>query len=281
MKKPLVIIKDHLLMPILATETRVHEIKKEIKTDTTNVVLNGLFLMLASYNESMKKEVVKYYLKYRPEKISDKTIIIDKMTLVNSEDFNLSESIIDDYLEKIKYWELSKLFYNLLSIEKPANENIIQKIVDRRNELIHKNLKINFKHKEILQDSIDELYLTNCLKEYEKYLIDIKTKVSTNFIAFSKLRALENLWHHTFQTPLCSNFSDYWYIDSEKDCISGCKHPEIVDNLSSSEKFMLGIWQSQVCGAKVDFPNMASLSKRTQNNLYLFLKLSNDLFFYS
>src|SRR5690606_35365969 len=128
-------------------------------------------------------------------------------------------------------------------------------IKDRRNELIHKNLKVNFKQNETHQDFIDKVYLENCIHEYEKYLIDIKECISKVFAAHSKIKVLQNLWYYTFKTPLCSNFYDFWYIDHEKDKILGCKHPEKEGNLSSSEKFMLEIWRSQVCGGEVNFLN--------------------------
>ncbi|WP_291147057.1 hypothetical protein [Flavobacterium sp. UBA7680] len=280
MKKPRIILKEHLLMPLIATEKRVYEIRKELEMEITDIRLNGLFLMLVSYIESMQKEIIKYYLKYQPEKIPNKLIQIETAILIENEDFYLLENIVAKHVDKMQYWEISKLFYEILRIEKPTNDDKIKTIKERRNELIHNNLKVDFKRKEIKQDSIDLLYLKDCLDEYEKYLLDMKVKISQHFIIFTKLYVLEKLWHYTFKTSLCSNFSDYWYIDTAKDCITGCKNSEMEDSLSSSEKFMLEIWRSQVCGGKVNFPNMASLDKHSQNHLYLFLKLSNDLFLY-
>lgn len=281
MRKPLIILKDYLLIPILATEARVDEIREELKNNPTNVNLNGLFLMLVSYTESMQKEIIKYYLKYNPEKISGNFIELDKTILVENEDFYLLESIAENHINKMPYWKFSELFYDVLEIRRPSNESKIQKIKDRRNDLIHKNLIVNFKYNEIHQDFIDKVYLENCLDEYGKYLIDIKTDISEVYVTYSKINVLKNLWHYTFKTPLCSNFYDYWHVDSEKDSILGCKHPKMEDGLSSSEKLMLEIWRSQVCGGKVDFLNMASIGKHFQNCLYSFLKLSNDLFLYS
>lgn len=45
------------------------------------------------------------------------------------------------------YWRLSALFFDVLGIKEPENEKGIQKIKKRRNDLIHKNLIIDFKHK--------------------------------------------------------------------------------------------------------------------------------------
>jgi hypothetical protein len=268
-------------MPIIATEARIDEIRSEIKEDTTNVSLNGLFVMLVSYIESMQKEIIKYNLKYQPEKIVDNLIEVNKSVFIVNEDFNIMEHIMADYVEKMPYWRLSKLFYNVLNIEKPRNETDIEKIKKRRNELIHKNLEVDFKRGRIRQDNVEIAYLINCTEEYTKYLDDLKLSISDSFAFYTKLNALKNLWYYTFKTPLCSDFSEYWYVDEKNDSLFGCKHPEIENGLSSGEKFMLDIWRSQVCGCKLDFLNMASIGRHYQNCLFMFLKLSNDIFHYS
>jgi hypothetical protein len=267
-------------MPIIATEARIDEISSEIKNNTTNVGLNGLFLMLVSYIESMQKEIIKYNLKYQPEKIIDNTIEVNKSVLIEFEDFHIMEHLLSDYLDKMPNWKLSKLFYKVLNIEKPLNETEIEKIKKRRNELIHKNLEIDFKRGEIRQDNVNVEYLTKCINEYTEYLNKLKYLISESFASYTKINALKNLWHYTFKTPLCKNFSDYWYVDEKNDALSGCKHPEFEDGLSSGEKFMLDIWRSQVCRCKFDFPNMASIGSHYQKCLFMFLKLSNDIFLY-
>ncbi|WP_430814003.1 hypothetical protein [Carboxylicivirga sp. RSCT41] len=281
MSKPLIILKEYLIMPIVATEARIDDITKEIQKDKTDVGLNGLFLMLVSYIESMQKEIIKYYLKYHPEKLADNTIEVDKSVLKECEDFNMMEHIIADYVDKMPYWKLSKLFYSVLRIDKPNNQNEIDRIKKRRNELIHKNLEVNFKRNEIRQDFITVQYLTNSLEEFSIFLTDLKLSIADSFAYCTKINSLQNLWHYTFKTPLCSNFSDFWYIDEKNDSLAGCKHPEAEEGLSSGEQFMLSIWRSQVCGCKVDFLNMASIGRHYQNCLFMFLKLSDDIFLYS
>ncbi len=279
MTRPIIVLKDNLLMPILATEARIAEISGEL--DTANAVnCNGFFLMLVSYIESMQKEVLTYYLKHQPEKLSANLIEVDKNILVEGEDFYLLERIISEHIEKMPYWLLSKQFFEVLRIKKPDNEKNIQNIKQRRNELIHNNLKVDFKHKEVRQDSVDPKFLSECIAEYITYLDSLKSEISKVYCKCSKINAIRNLWFYTFKTPLCGVFESYWHIDNENDAVSGCKRPDIENGLSSSEKFMLEIWRSQVCGCKVDFLNMASLDYHSQRCLYLFLKLSNDMFLY-
>lgn len=285
MNKPVIVVKDNLLMPILATESRVNEIKKELDSDSSHaVILNGLFLMLVSYIESLQKEVLIYYLKYHPEEITKKkTLEIEKDVLVDDENFHLVGSLVSRYIDKLPGWQFTEIFYDVLKIRKPKNDlNItMENIKKKRNELIHKNLKVDFKHKMINTDNhIDHDYLMSCLNNYKNYLNHLKSEIRRRYRKHTKIHALMNLWHYTFRTPLCSNFEDYWYIDIEKDSILGYKKSKCESNLSHSETFMLGIWRSQVSGYKVDFINMASLDSEMQDRLYMFIKLANDIFLY-
>ena len=280
-KPPSIIIFNNLILPIAATEKRITEIKEEVKQNATKVSLNGLFLMLVSYIESMQKEILKYFLKYRPDKIPDKTIKLNTDSLTAYENFHFIEDILEEYLDKIQHWQLSEYFYETLNIEPPTNESKIKAIKFKRNHIIHHNTRINYKHKEIDSDSVDSEYILNCAFEYEEYLSHLKSEIITQYASCTKINALKRLWYYTFTTPLCANFSDYWYVDEKNDLIVGCKFPTMGDSLSSSEKFLLDIWRSQVCNRDVKFLNMASLDLDSQNCLYMFLKLSNDIFMYS
>src|SRR3990170_1575588 len=94
------ILKNNLLMP-LATKNRINEIKEEINSVNSPVIINGLFLMLVSYLESMRKEILRYYLKYFPEKINKEKIEISINIIRENRDFYLIESFVSEYIEKI------------------------------------------------------------------------------------------------------------------------------------------------------------------------------------
>ena len=219
--------------------------------------------MLVSYIESMQKEILKYFLKYRPDKIPDKTIKLNTDSLTAYENFHFIEDILEEYLDKIQHWQLSEYFYETLNIEPPTNESKIKAIKFKRNHIIHHNTRINYKHKEIDSDSVDSEYILNCAFEYEEYLSHLKSEIITQYASCTKINALKIL------------------VDEKNDLIVGCKFPTMGDSLSSSEKFLLDIWRSQVCNRDVKFLNMASLDLDSQNCLYMFLKLSNDIFMYS
>ncbi len=281
MKELMLVVKNNLLMPIMATEDRISEIKNEADLHVNPTVLNGLFLMLVSYIESMHKSVLTYYLKYQPEAIPvKKTIEIDKTVLAANEDFHLVERLVSEFVRGMTYPQFADLFYKTLRIKKPDNEASLGEIKKRRNEIIHKNLRVNFKHKKTECEHINSNYLAYSLNEYTMYLNCLKTEISSRYADCTKLNALRNMWHYTFTTPLCANFEDYWHVDAENDSIVGCKTPKKEGSLSSSEKFILSIWKSQVSGYKVDFINMSSLGQHMQHCLYTFLKLSNDIFMY-
>lgn len=280
MEKPSLILKQYLVMPIIATEARVAEILEEIKKPQSDVALNGLFLMLVSYIESMKKEILIYFLKYHPEKIDTNTIEVDKTLLTKLDDFNLLERFITDYVERIPYWKLKKLFYSVLEIEKPQNKSEIERIVNKRNELIHKNLEMNYKLGVAGKASVPIEYLSDSINQYMKFISYLKSSISITYNQYTKINALKNLWYYTFETSLCANFSEYWGIDEEKDTIVSCKYPKIANELSKIEIFMLQVWRSQVCGANLDFPFMISIDRHFQKCFFMFLRLSMDISLY-
>lgn len=281
MNKPVLIVIENLLLPIHATQENMHDIRKEISSANSPAINNGLFLMAVSFIESMQKRILSYYLKYVPQSItSKKTIEFNKASLIENEDFRLIEKMVSEIIDSLPYWQLLKIFYETLKIEKPVNMQTIQSIKDRRNELIHNNLVTDYKQKKTELKSICFDELSSSIDIYETYLDDLKSKISRKYGKYTRLNALKNLWHYTFDTPLCANFEDYWHINLEKDSIFGLKHPEYESSLSSSEKFMLDIWRSQVTEYKVDFRNMSSLGSHVQSCLYMFLKFSNDVFLY-
>lgn len=104
-------------MPIQATELRIFEIKNELEKGVSNVILNGLFLMLVSYLESMQKEIISYYLKYQPEKILINPIKLDRDILLENEDFYLLESILKTHIEKSHIGNCQKYFMMLSELK--------------------------------------------------------------------------------------------------------------------------------------------------------------------
>ena len=237
----------------------------------------------------MHKEILKYYFKYNIQQIpqkskvsisKDRLINIFQETLNNNEDFYMSEKFLSRYVNEIKYNKLMPIFYKALKINQPDNYNNIKDIQNRRNALIHSNIIIDFKHKKVNEQYIDSDYLNFTLEEYEKYLNSLTRQISTHYSENTKLNALKNLWYYTFSTPLCAKFEDWWVIREEEDNIFAYKGNPLYNNLSSSEKFMLDIWRGQLTNYKVGFLNMSSLDDHTQNCLYMFLKLSNDIFMY-
>jgi hypothetical protein len=279
--KPMLVVKDNLLMPIMAIEGRIAEIKSEMSVHDSPVVLTGLFLMLVSYVESMQKSVLTHYLKYRPEELpGKKTMEIDKTLLTANEDFYFVEHFVSDAVRRMTYPQFAEVFYKTLRIAKPDNESIIVEIKQRRNEVIHKNLKMDFKHNRPKHQHIDPTYLAYSLNEYTIYLNSLKAEIESRYAECTRLNALRELWRYTFATPLCAVFEKFWHIDADSDSIVGYKTIESEASLSHSETFMLGIWRSQISGYRVDFINMSSLGDHMQYCLYIFLKLSNDIFMY-
>lgn len=286
MNKPDLIVKDILLIPVLATKKRITEISKELKNGQSQIVVNSLFLTLVSYIESMQKEIITYYLKYCPEKIGISKKIDVRVEIIDSgESFKVIEKIISEYIDSVPTWDRLKMLIDVLGIQNLPKkiESEIKYISDKRNELIHKNLEVKRKYGTAFNKNnikLEDFYCS--IKSYEKFIDHIHANISHKYSEYTKIKALKGLWYFMFDTPMCANFEDYWYIDNERDIINGLKRPKIETGLSHSEMFMLELWRSQVLGGnKVSFLNLSSLSPDTQTRVFMFLKLSNDLFLYN
>ena len=282
--KPVLVIKDHLLLPVKSTMEQCKNILGTAKDARENpILLNGLYLMAVAYVESMQREILAYYFTHNPAKIKKggkgNKISVSKQALFGSEGFSLIENLAKDYVRDLRYNELLEAFNANLGITS-NNDEAIKKIQESRNDLIHFNTSYNYKQKQISEQNVNYAKLVSDIEIYQDYLRTVKQSISSKFVRNTKLKALENLWHYTFRTPLCANFEDYWQVDRNRDTITQCLNPEIEHGLSSSEEFMLGIWRSQWNSRPMEFINMASLDRRNQNCFYLFLKLMNDIFIY-
>lgn len=281
-EKPILLLRTNLLMPLRYTKEKFNEIRKQIAKTNSGVINNGLFIMAVSFLESMLRETLIYYLEFCPDKLPEKEIKISRDMLIQNGEFNIFYKAISDYIEKMSFKDLCDSFFSTMQIKRPTKEmiNSIVEIKDKRNGLIHDNFILNYKNKDIKLEYIDFEFLTFSLDTYMEFLDYLDVKISEKYNQYTKVNLLKGLWHYTFETPLCANFEDYWLVDINKDEIIALKHPEQENGLSHSEKFMLEIWRSQFTNYKVEFLNMSSIDSHTQLCLYLFLKISNNLFLY-
>ncbi|MDA8222486.1 hypothetical protein [Desulfosporosinus sp.] len=279
-KDPILLLKSSLLLPLNETQKRLEEIRVEVNKTDNEIVNNGLFLMAVAFLESMIREMLIYCLKYYPEKIPGHEIKVDTKKLSGYEGFHFLEKLISDYLELMPFKDLGKLFFQALGIKKPSPEvmDSIIKIKDIRNSLVHNNLQFDYKHKRSVNRTNENLMF--CLDTYSDFINTISNQIEIKYSKFTRIEIFKELWRYTFRTPLCKKIEDYWLLDEEKDLIVAIKNSKQEGSLSSSEKFLLDIWRGQFNNHNVHFLNMSSLGTHAQKSLYLFLKVSNDIFMY-
>lgn len=282
-KEPILLLKDNLLMPLRCTRKRIDEVREQVAKTNNNLLVSSLFIMVVSFFESMLRETLIYYLSFCPNKLPEKEIKISQNTLFRNEDYYILEHVISDYINLKSFKDLGNLFFNVLEIKRPTKRmiDVIVEIKDKRNNLIHNNLRIDYKTKNVkLELNIYLRYLIFCLDTYNDFLDYIYTEINNKYNKYTKINLLKDILLIHLCVYLCAHFDDYWLLDIEKDQIVALKHPKQEYGLSHSEKFMLDIWRSQFTNYKVEFLNMSSLGYHAQSCLYLFLKISNNLFMY-
>lgn len=252
---------------------KLEEIEK--KLDNDSVINQGLFIMITAYFEDSIRELMKIVLVNLPEKLTKDSYTISRNQICTIAD-NGHDVIIDNelyiffkdgvrnQLEKLLKILFNKEFKNEKksgiknSISEQEKESIIKlaEISLYRNALIHNggkvstdiNEKVIYFKPELKKDlKFDSELIKLFIIEYKRFFEYLKLEINKTFSSYQLLSVIEKieiLWNDCFSSPILE-FNDYWEIDHKRDLITGIKHPEIEDNISSSEKVLLSIWRHQ------------------------------------
>ena len=258
MSKPIIIFYDELIEPINRAKSELNELKENILNIEKEFLIKSVFAYSFAILESSLSECLGRYLNMIPQKLS-----FDKLNLTKHKDTLIDESlshklislIIEDYLISIGYGKLEdflSIFCDLLNISKVDNyyEGLNEK-KERRNLLLHNNLVVNNKYIQNtkcspnqrgkqLNVSVDYVLDTiNCML---KILSDLKSKIDSKYIRYTRLETIKRIWEYLFSTPLLI-FEKSWIIEDERILgfnLDGVKR--YAGSLSSSEKTFLAYW---------------------------------------
>lgn len=267
------VYSDDLLSIIDLFLDKLEEIEKKLDEDF--VINQGLFLMITAYFEDSIRELMKIVLVNLPEKLTKDSYTISRNqictiadsgheTIIDNELYFFFKDGVRNQLEKLLKILFNKEYKNQQksgiknSISEEEKESIIKlaEISFYRNALIHNGGKvstdINEKVRYFLPKSkkdlkFDSELITLFINEYRKFFEYLKSEINKTFSSYQHLSVIEKteiLWNDCFSSPILQ-FSDYWEIDNKSDLITGIKHPEIEENISSSEKVLLSIWRHQ------------------------------------
>lgn len=267
------VYSDDLLNITNSFQGKLEEIEKKLGNDF--LINQGLFLMITAYFEDSIRELMKIVLVALPEKLTKDSCTISReqicavadkghSIIIDNELYFLFKDGVRTQLEKLlkilfnKEYRNEKKISNKNSISEEEKESIIklEEISLYRNALIHNGGKVSieinervkyFKPQTEKDLRFDSELIRLFIKEYVKFFQYLTSEINNTFRSYQHLSVIEKteiLWKDCFSSPILQ-FKDYWYIDYERDLITGIKYPEIESSISSSEKVLLSIWRHQ------------------------------------
>lgn len=263
MKKPILLNKKDLLVPIEQAISRIENIRIRKATNDDSIILEGLLVLAVSSFENSIFDTMRILLTHIPEKMEMKNESISKEELLNGNPIAqvVERKVLEQSYKNAK--DFLTYFIKITEIkiadffESDDFANLIE-IKATRNLLIHNNLKINSFYKEnagrFARNSngnyltIDQDYLFNSIVVLKRILMLFEMKLNLKYKNYTRLKALKELFDFTFKTPIM-NFENEWEVDMDKDRIIRYKdETSHADGLSSSERMLFEFWLCHVQG---------------------------------
>jgi hypothetical protein len=256
-QKPTLLLFQDLVEPIRNSIEELNVLSSQLDFIPEQEFLKkGTFVYVISLFESSISECLKRYLMAFPKELNDGQISGKESKFIADTIFasELIELLVDDFISKISYESLSEILSKVLKFLKIESDRIKYSTKDlierkeRRNLVVHNNLKIDKKYIRITKCEANRLgtqldikneYLKETIDVLNNILEQILSELSANYNCFDKTKLLKGVWYYVFDSPLL-NYDLYWnenhvfiYDQNEK---------QMIDSLSSGEKTMLAYW---------------------------------------
>lgn len=290
MKKPNLLIKKDLVVPINQALDRIEKIRERKASSEDQIILEGLFVLAVSSFENSLSDTLKIYLNSFPYKLDSKIENLTKEDLLEGDPL---DKVINSKINSISYKNLKEMLdYFLKTIALPESsipsnlfENLLE-IKATRNLLIHNNLIVNSQYIESSGTKyrsinpgerlkIDQDYLFKSITTLRDILQKIVDQIFIKYQKYTYLHAVKKLWEFMFPTPVMQ-FENEWVLDEDHDLIhSYNKESSRRNNLSGSEELLFGIWLSHFegNGINTNCMNFYKLGNGNRKKLAYFLSV--------
>ena len=293
MKKPILLTKYDLVVPIKQALDRLEKIRQRKAVNDDKIILEGLFVLAVASFENSLNDTLKVLLTHIPEKLDSKLDNISKEDLIEGDPL---QKAIQNKVNSISYKNLREIidyFIKTTSINDNSISDVqfekLQEIKATRNLLLHNNLKINNIYNETsgpLRRSgrenrleIDQNYLYLSIVTLKDILQAFSSELVEKYNNYTRVNAVKNLWTFMFNTPVLV-FENEWEIDYENDFVKSYRHEQSNrSSLSGGEEFLFSIWLSHFNGDRLrtDFRNFYHLDNWNREKLGFFMSVVDIL----
>ncbi|MCG8828978.1 hypothetical protein G1J88_11365 [Tenacibaculum dicentrarchi] len=292
MKKPILLIRKELILPIEQALERIEKIRQRKVNNVDSIILEGLFTLGISSFEHSLIDTLRTLFTHIPDKLDLKTESITKDELINGEPLRKT---IENKVNSVSYKNISEILKYFADITEIPNNliselelNSLIELKATRNLLIHNNLKINSIYEDTAgpnsrvnesyngQLNITQDYLFESIVILKGILQKFKNELLIKYKSFTKVKATENLFKYIFPTPIL-HFEDVFEINKDEDKVGNLKSNEDYKiGISGSETFLLGMWIAHSHQRAFDF-NAQYFYRLDKNNRAKFGFLINNI----
>jgi len=266
-QKPTLLLFEDLVEPIRNSIEELDILSKQLDfIPEQGFLRKGTFVYVISLFESSLSECLKRYLMAFPRELNDGQLSGKESKLIADTIFasELIELLVDDFINKISYENLSEILPKTLKILKVDtsairydNKDLIER-KERRNLLVHNNLKIDKKYIRNTKCEVERLgkqldikneYLVDTINVLIDILKQILDELTLKYSRYDKTKLLKEVWYYVFDSALL-NYDMYW-----NEChvfIYDRNESQMISSLSSGEKTMLAYWMQHYNNSLAD-----------------------------
>ena len=294
MKKPILLTKYELLVPISQALERLESIRQRKANNEDSIILEGLFVLANSTFENSIYDTLRILIKQIPDKIDIKNENISKDILLSGDPL---KQTIERRIINISYNSLKEVINYFIKITSIPERNIIADYYDKlceikasRNLLLHNNLVINSIYLETAGINkrsstvgqklhITQNYLYDSIVVFRDILSTFKEELEVKYNDYTRLNAVRRLFKFIFDTPIM-NFDNEFTCDEQNDRILRYNEDRSRrDGLSHSEEIYFSIWMSHLRGTGINLNggNFFTLDDSNRKRFAYFLSVIDIL----
>jgi len=246
-----------ILGELLEPTDRALEVLADIRTDmqthgSSPLGLAGLFVLAISQAEIALVDSTLYILGRNPWRMNFSKLEIKRDDLLSTE---LTRDLLEKHAENlVRSWaygpgdQLVRRFLTVAGIDDTrlaTSADCLSPFRKRRNELLHQGPHDSGWRG--TRNWITGEELATCLSNTEGFLTAVSEELRRRYEGYTRVAALKRLWSYLFDSPIM-DFDEFWHVDDGEDKVLAFKDNPLVDQLSTSERILLGLWRAEFAG---------------------------------
>jgi len=244
------LILDEVLGPVDRALAVLSGIRADVAAHGgSSVALAGLLVLAISQVEIALVDSSQYILRRNPWRMQFSELLVKRNELLSTE---LVRELLESHAERLvrnwAYGPADQLLRKFIGIAELPDTGLsewsdrLSELRTRRNELLHQGPRQSGWDGTLAWVEAQELEA--CLADTTSFLTSVAGALRSRYPGHTRVAVLRRLWCHLFDSPIM-RFDDFWHVDEENDKVIAMKATALVDQLSTSERIILGLWRAE------------------------------------